>query len=131
MKRYALGFVKSMDNQRVLLLQKVRPDFMAGLFNGVGGHIEEGETPVAAMVRECEEEADLRIPEEEWMLLDVIGDEETFEINVFYAHAEIEKAFARTDEPLQVFDLNEVHRLPLAQDCKEILECLGAVWPSR
>lgn len=131
MKRYSLGFVKSLDGKRVLLLQKVRPAFMAGLYNGVGGHIEEGETPVAAMARECEEEADLRIPEEEWMLLYVIGDEETFEISVFYAHAQIEKALARTDEPLQIFDLDEVHRLPLAQDCKEILESLGAVWPSR
>ena len=131
MKRYALGFVKSLDDKRVLLLQKVRPAFMAGLYNGVGGHIEEGETPVAAMARECEEEADLRIPEQEWLLLDVLGDGKTYEVSVFYAHAEIEKASARTDEPLQIFDLDEVHRLPLAQDCREILECLGAVWPSR
>lgn len=130
MKRYSLGFAKSLDDKRVLLLQKVRPAFMAGLYNGVGGHIEEGETPVAAMTRECEEEAGLRIPEEHWVLLDVMTDEQTYEVNVFYAFAEIDQAHAKTDEPVEVFNLEDVHRLPLAPDCKEILECLGAAWPA-
>lgn len=129
MKRYALGFVQSMDAKRILLLLKNRPTFLAGLYNGVGGHIEDGETPLQAVHRECDEEADLRIPPEQWNAMGVITDNETFEVHVFSAKAEISKALARTDEQLQIFDMTEVYRLPLAPSAREILEKMGATWP--
>jgi 8-oxo-dGTP pyrophosphatase MutT (NUDIX family) len=46
----------------VALIRKVRPSWQAGLLNGVGGHIESGETPHDAMVREFEEEAGVHVP---------------------------------------------------------------------
>lgn len=129
MKRYSLGFIQSLDGSRVLLMQKNRPVFLAGLYNGVGGHIEEGETPVQAMTRECDEEADLRIPQEAWNSLGVITDNEHYEVHVFGAKADITKALARTDEPLQIFDMKDVHQLKLAPSAKEVLQTLGAPWP--
>lgn len=129
MKRYALGFVQSLNGERVLLIQKNRPVFLAGLYNGVGGHIEEGETPLQAVARECEEEADLRISDDSWTQMGVISDGESFEVHVFSARFDITKALARTDEPLQIFDMAEVHRIALAPSAREVLERLGAPWP--
>lgn len=43
-------------NRRVLLVEKQKPDWQKGRFNGVGGKIEPGETPVEAMAREFREE---------------------------------------------------------------------------
>lgn len=53
---YAVGFLFSTDG-RVALVRKARPVWQAGRFNGVGGKVEPGETPAAAMRREFWEEA--------------------------------------------------------------------------
>lgn len=56
-KEYVLGF--AFHQSRVLMIRKERPEFMKGKSNGIGGKIEPGETPLAAMIRECREEAGL------------------------------------------------------------------------
>jgi 8-oxo-dGTP diphosphatase len=58
MKRYVLGFCFNEDLTKVVLIQKNRPEWQAGRLNGIGGHIEDGETPRMAMYREYREEAD-------------------------------------------------------------------------
>jgi 8-oxo-dGTP diphosphatase len=50
---YTLCFLRRGD--QVLLLQRAHPPNQ-GLWNGVGGHIEPGETPLAACLREVYEE---------------------------------------------------------------------------
>lgn len=55
MTNYVLGFMFCQEH--VLLIQKTRPEWQAGKLNGVGGHLEAGERPYNAMVREFEEEA--------------------------------------------------------------------------
>ncbi|MDO8598594.1 MAG: NUDIX domain-containing protein [bacterium] len=62
--RYVCGFYFLFG--RVVLIEKKRPDWMAGKRNGVGGHIESGEEPVDAMVREFEEETGVRVSRERW-----------------------------------------------------------------
>jgi 8-oxo-dGTP diphosphatase len=58
-KRYVVGFAFDQDEQKVLLILKTHPEWQAGRFNGVGGHIEPSdETPLAAMDREFREETD-------------------------------------------------------------------------
>ncbi len=57
-----------------MLIEKKRPQWQAGLLNGVGGHIEggddglkyTGETPVQAMSREFKEETGVEIAPERW-----------------------------------------------------------------
>jgi len=46
----------------VLLVEKTKPDWQSGLWNAVGGKMEEGETPHECMVREFKEETGLLIP---------------------------------------------------------------------
>lgn len=53
---YVLGFLFNVSNQSVLLVKKNKPEFQKGLLNGIGGKIEEGETPLEAMKREFREE---------------------------------------------------------------------------
>lgn len=53
--RYVVGFAFDTDG-RVALIRKNRPEWQAGRLNGIGGHVEPGETPWAAICREwCEE----------------------------------------------------------------------------
>lgn len=57
--RYVVGFAFDHSKSYVLLIKKERPSWQQGRFNGIGGHIEKGETPKEAMVREFEEETGL------------------------------------------------------------------------
>lgn len=53
-KKMVAGFLFS--GPRVLLVEKIKPTWQAGLLNGVGGVIDPDETPSAAIEREfCEE----------------------------------------------------------------------------
>ena len=49
-----LGFL--FDFNDVLLIEKARPNWQKGRLNGIGGHIEDGESPIQAMIREFKEE---------------------------------------------------------------------------
>jgi 8-oxo-dGTP diphosphatase len=60
MQRYACGYLIDPD-RRVVLIRKNRPAWQAGRLNGVGGHVEPGETPVEAMRREFFEETGLDV----------------------------------------------------------------------
>jgi 8-oxo-dGTP diphosphatase len=57
--RYTLCFLTR--GREVLLLHRRRPPNQ-GLWNGVGGHIEPGEAPLAACLREVLEETGYRLP---------------------------------------------------------------------
>lgn len=57
MKTYVLGFCFSHNHDKVVLIEKSRPDWQKGRLNGVGGHVEPGETCACAMAREFREEA--------------------------------------------------------------------------
>jgi 8-oxo-dGTP diphosphatase len=59
MTRYVCGFLFNPQRTRVALIRKVKPTWQAGLLNGIGGKIEEGETPAEAMEREFVEEANV------------------------------------------------------------------------
>ena len=54
MTKFVCGF--AFEGQNVALIRKKRPEWQAGLLNGIGGHVEHGETFLEAMVREFREE---------------------------------------------------------------------------
>lgn len=54
--RYVLGFMFDQKSYGVLLIQKQKPAWQKGKFNGIGGKIEPNENSLQAMRREFKEE---------------------------------------------------------------------------
>lgn len=63
MKHYVAGLLFDDYLSQVMLIRKNHPEWMQGKLNGIGGHIENGESPAAAMRREFTEETSLINPE--------------------------------------------------------------------
>lgn len=105
--RYVAGFLFDLDAAEVVLIKKRRPRWQAGRLNGVGGHIEPGETSAEAMRREFREEAGLDI--DTWEHFATVCDEgaERFSVEFFRAFVPactLLEAKAQTDE--------RIYRLP-------------------
>lgn len=85
MKRYVLGFCFGPSFKTVVLIKKkTRPAWQVGRLNGLGGHIEDGETPHEAMAREFNEEAAFE-DKLEWVQFGLLhGD--GWEVHLFHAH---------------------------------------------
>jgi 8-oxo-dGTP diphosphatase len=60
---YVGGFLFNVDGTRLALVQKIKPDWQNGFLNAVGGKIEIGEDPMAAMIREFREETGVYYPD--------------------------------------------------------------------
>lgn len=60
MKRYVLLLLFTKDSKKILLMKRNKKPY-AGLYNGVGGKIEENETVSEATIRECLEETNIQI----------------------------------------------------------------------
>ncbi len=65
-ERMVVGFAFTEDQTGVILIRKNRPEWMEGMLNGVGGHIEGRETPRQAMAREFEEETAIHVQLQKW-----------------------------------------------------------------
>lgn len=76
MTKYCLGFMFNENKTDVLLIQKTKPIWQVGKFNGIGGKIEESETANQAMIREFEEE--VGIINDEWKYVVTIFGEDWF-----------------------------------------------------
>ena len=63
---YVVGFLFDETRQAVALIRKTKPEWQRGKLNGVGGKVEDGETPLQAMRREFWEETGVDVPEAEW-----------------------------------------------------------------
>ncbi len=72
MRQYVLGFAFSPTGDRVVLIEKKRPDWQLGKLNGVGGRVENGEKPVDAMVREFKEETGVDTTRDDWRYFGLI-----------------------------------------------------------
>jgi 8-oxo-dGTP diphosphatase len=64
MKIYVLGFCFSENKSHVALIHKNKPEWQKGLINGIGGKLENNESPFDCMTREFKEETDVEI--ENW-----------------------------------------------------------------
>lgn len=65
---FVIGFAFDLAKDQLLLIEKKRPLWMAGLLNGVGGKIEPNESPEQAMAREFFEEANVSTLSSDWKL---------------------------------------------------------------
>lgn len=107
MQTYVLGFLFDAQYKRVVLIKKTKPQWQAGLMNGVGGKIEVDETPVHAMVREFGEETAMLTHKEEWIEFLTLTCPKA-RIYCFYAVAEwdITHVSSPTEEQVFVMPVN-------------------------
>jgi 8-oxo-dGTP diphosphatase len=84
---YVLGFLFDPGLHNVALIEKQRPEWQRGRFNGIGGKVDVGEDIDAAMSREFHEETGVLLPPHEWtQFVKMTGaDGRHFELHVFYA----------------------------------------------
>jgi 8-oxo-dGTP diphosphatase len=106
--RYVLGFIFDTDGREVVLIEKRRPAWQAGLLNGIGGKIEAGETALEAMQRECREECGLTAFREPFRHFGRMSGPD-FEVELFTARAaNPHLARSCTDETVRVVPVSTV-----------------------
>ena len=94
MDRYVVGFLFD-DKGYVALIRKNRPEWQRGRLNGIGGHIEDGESPEAAMSREFTEEAG--VDNLTWRKFGIIKGS-AYELHLFTAKSMTANIKTMTDE---------------------------------
>lgn len=113
---YCLGFVLNPERTKVVLIDKLRPNWQRGKLNGTGGKLEPGEDPVVGMQRECFEETGLRIPASGWRLI-AHRDFPRTRIHCFAATIfEIHAARTETDELVRVLPLDSLSAWDLVEN---------------
>lgn len=86
MTKYVLGFMFNEKCTDVLLIEKQKPDWQKGKFNGIGGKMKEGELGSSAMTREFEEETG--IDYDDWnYVVTMYGDD--WSVEVFTAKSDV------------------------------------------
>lgn len=107
MTRYVLGFLFDFEQARVVLIRKNRPEWQKGRLNGVGGKIENDESPIDAMRREFKEETGAEF--NSWTHFATLqGD--TFVVEVFSGQNSrvLESVDSKTDEWVEVHKVEDV-----------------------
>lgn len=104
--KYVLGFAFDKALNNVVLIQKTKPDWQAGKLNGVGGKIEIGETSLAAMIREFEEETG--VTNYTWTKYGEMFDED-WHVDVYYTVTDnIFKAQTTTEEKIRIVRIQDL-----------------------
>lgn len=102
MTEYVAGFLFDRSQNTVVLIRKNRPDWQVGMLNGVGGHIDPGESADDAMRREFREEAGLDLDSWEHYA-SLTGDWGcVWFYRAFVDHATLMSLRPKTDEPLVI-----------------------------
>jgi len=63
---HSLAFVFTSNYHEVVLIEKQRPAWQKGFWNGLGGKVEPEETILDCVVREVEEESGIFVPDKHW-----------------------------------------------------------------
>jgi 8-oxo-dGTP diphosphatase len=95
-REYVVGFMFDHIGEAVLLIRKKRPTWQAGKLNGIGGRIEDGETPDQAMCREFLEETGIH--QDAWSRFCTLRDDRGWLVHFFYASGDVLEAKSLTDE---------------------------------
>lgn len=136
--RYVVGFMFDPYYQRVACIRKNKPTWQAGKLNGIGGKIEDGESPKTAMRREFNEEAGFDCSD--WRhyarLHGTNNDGGSFELHCFWSQTERLGFTSQETEKIEIISVahiaqrvDTIGNLPwlitMARDCAMNLSPLG------
>jgi 8-oxo-dGTP diphosphatase len=101
---YVLGFQFDQTGYKVVLIRKARPEWQAGLWNGIGGRVEQSESPEQAMLREFQEETGVPQDHSFWQPLAIIDTWMRDRVFVFSSFTDqVEHVLSVTDESVDLF----------------------------
>jgi len=122
MKQYIVGFLFTEDHKHVALIKKNKPQWQAGLFNGVGGKREGTEGWQQGMTREFHEEAGVLIPADGWEHTVTLFND-WFELRVFRAFSDLAHGVRTMEEEEEVslVSMTELPTLPMVPNLRWLI----------
>lgn len=111
MKRYTVTFLFEPKLDSVWLIEKQKPEWQKGCLNGIGGKIEDGETPMECAIRELKEEAGVTIQVlvELGLMKGTNNDGSPFEVYVFTGIT-AERLTTQEDEQIHSYSIGAVKK---------------------
>lgn len=108
-QKMVLGFLFDDLGASVALIEKQHPEWQRGLLNGIGGKVEEGESPLAAMIREFKEETG--VVQEDWQhFATMIGGKWAVACYKANNTKALQAVRTTTDEIVCIVSLPDLHR---------------------
>lgn len=118
MQEYVLGFAFDLECNNVVLIEKNRPHWQKGKLNGVGGKIENNETPYIAMQREFLEETGVNI--KKWYnFCTLVGSD--FKVYCFKVNALINDVKTMEDEIVNIYNVSEIQYIHALENLKWLI----------
>lgn len=126
-----LIFIFNQEDQVLLLHGAVNKRLWAGLYNGIGGHVEAGEDIMEAALRELSEEAGIDEISLHYCGQIMIDVEPGMGVGVFlFQGAVADQALQGSEEGDLVWvDLDAVDQLPLVEDLPDLIPRIAAYQP--
>jgi len=111
------------DNQVLLIRGALDKRLWAGLYNGIGGHVEAGEDVYSACLRELEEETGIKVSDIHLCGIITIDSSKEVGVCIFVFRGECQHGDPRpsTEGSVEWVALREIHHLPLVPDLYELL----------
>lgn len=106
MKSYVLGFAIDRIKNEILLVKKNRPVWQAGLYNGIGGKIEDNESAIEAMMREFKEECGIETHSDNWQYLTRMGGNDWVVLIYYSTNIDFSNYKTCTDELIEKVPLS-------------------------
>ena len=108
MQEYVLGFMFDSRKDRVLLIEKQKPTWQRGKYNEIGGKVEEGETPLEAMVREFTEEVGYATAPSQWSHFASMKGHVGWRVECFMSYGQIDTAQQMESEVPGIFPTSRI-----------------------
>ena len=125
MDETVLAYIEIEGFYLMLYRNKKKNDMNQGKWLGVGGHIEEGETPFQAVVREVKEETGLTLKSAEYRAIINFVNDDYVEIIYQYTSSDFTGEVIDCNEgELKWFPKDEVMSLPMWEGDKYFLDPL-------
>ena len=106
-KQMVVGF--AINNNKVLLINKLKPKWQKGKLNGVGGKIKKDENPVDAMIREFYEEAGVTTKTKDWIqICNIFSTESLWVVYFFVTEKNVYEAKSVEQEQVGWIDIDNL-----------------------
>lgn len=127
--KYVEGFIFSPCLNYVLLIRKNRPERFKDLLNGIGGHVEPGESNLEAMTRECNEECMIHVPKSNWVPFALYGttEAEVAFYTVMLKRETMDEFVSLTDELVDIYLWRALSDSELVYNVKWLLQMAVSV----